>query len=326
MLPSPPHCATNWPPGRSSRRSRANSAVVVEDPVKRGRRDHGVDRLGQLELEQVAADHGHAIGGQALARALGHRDRAVDGDHVPARQPLEHHLGDAPGAGAGVEHGLIARQHEPLDDRGAPQLLRGGDAVVAVCVPVAGRHRGVRYRIRSAVITHPRRRHRRSDRTPVVATPADIRKILVVGAGGREHAIVRALLRSRPRARADLRARQRRHRRRRAADRDRGRRRRRAGRGGRGRGRRLRRRRSGGAARGRPRRSPHRARDRGVRAERGGGSARGLEGVRQAGDGAGRRADRALDARGHRRARGWRRSSATRRCSRPTAWPPARAS
>src|ERR1039457_1211750 len=46
------------------------------------------------------------------------------------------------------------------------------------------------------VIPHSRWRPTRSDRTPVMSNAADSPKVLIVGSGGREHALVRALARS----------------------------------------------------------------------------------------------------------------------------------
>ena len=70
--------------------------LVIGDPVKGRGREHGVDRLLQLELEQVAdANHPPRTRPQPLARRRDHRLRRVEGDHPPARQPLEQRLGDA---------------------------------------------------------------------------------------------------------------------------------------------------------------------------------------------------------------------------------------
>ncbi len=143
-------------------------------------------------------------------------------------------------------------------------------------------------------------------------------KVLVVGGGGREHAIVRALRPLGPRARAALRARQRRHRRRRRVP------------GGGGRRRRRGDRRRGERAPGRPgrRSGPRRRwspalstpwRGRGLPAfgpSARGGRAGGLEGLRQGADAGGRGADRRPRAAAQPRAggRGAGPGQPTRRC------------
>ena len=153
-------------------------------------------------------------------------------------------------------------------------------------------------------------------------------KVLVVGAaGGREHAIVRALARSPQAPEILLRAGQPGHRRATprvldvAVDDVAG-----ARGGGRARGRRPRRRRARGAARRGLVDALRRARHRRLRPDARGRAARGLQGVRQGGHGGRRRADRGV-ARGRRPSTtAWPRSSATRSSSSSTASPPARAS
>ena len=65
-LPAPPHCATSRPPGFSARAG-GRTGVVVADPVERRGRDDRVDRLVELELEQVGLAHVDA--GSAAAAA-----------------------------------------------------------------------------------------------------------------------------------------------------------------------------------------------------------------------------------------------------------------
>ena len=109
MLPSPPHCATSCPPGRSAACRRAKQPIVIGDPVEgRGREDR-IHGLVQLELEQVRR-RACRRRAEPLAAALHHRRRRVDRDHPPARQAFDQRLGDPPRAAARVEHHLVAAE------------------------------------------------------------------------------------------------------------------------------------------------------------------------------------------------------------------------
>ena len=82
------------------------------------------------------------------ARLLDHRRRAVDGDHLAAREPLEQRRRHPAGAAAGVEHALVAAQLEPVEHVATHRLERRRHALVGRGVPVTRRHTSVRHRSR----------------------------------------------------------------------------------------------------------------------------------------------------------------------------------
>ena len=135
------------PAGRSARVQAREQPLVVGDPVEGGGREDRVDGLVEVELEQVA-DAQVRVRPEPLAGGVDHRGRLVDRDHAPARQALDQRLRDPPGAAAGVEHGLIAAQLQPLEHLEPERLHRSGDAVVAGSVPLAYWHTSVRYHVR----------------------------------------------------------------------------------------------------------------------------------------------------------------------------------
>jgi hypothetical protein len=116
--------------------------------VERRGREHRVDGLAEVEREQIGLAHVDGVR-QLRARLLDHRRRGVDRDHAAVRQPLEQRARDATGAAAGVQHRLVAAQHEPVEHVAAHRGQRSGDALVRRCVPIA-RHTFVRYHIRPA--------------------------------------------------------------------------------------------------------------------------------------------------------------------------------
>ena len=75
-------------------------------------------------------------GAEASRAMLDHRRRGVDADHPALGQAVEQVAGDPSRAAAGVEHGLVAGEVEPLEHLEAPLLLRIGDPVVGRRVPV----------------------------------------------------------------------------------------------------------------------------------------------------------------------------------------------
>jgi hypothetical protein len=134
-------------PARAQRGVQAREqAIVIGDPVKRRRRQDRVDRLLQLDLQQVS--HAHVDARQTLACGVDHRLRGVYGDRTPTRQALDQQLRDPPRAAAGVEHGLVAAQLQPLQHLASERLHRPGDAVIAAAVPFSRlRHTSVRYHV-----------------------------------------------------------------------------------------------------------------------------------------------------------------------------------
>ena len=125
--------------------------LVVGDPVERGRGEDRVDGLAQVELEEVGAADVH-VRRQQRARLLHHRGRAVDRDHAAGGEPLVQQAGDAAGAAARVEHGLVAAEDEAVEHVGAHRGHRRRQALVGGGVPVT---RGIRlYVITYRVVLH----------------------------------------------------------------------------------------------------------------------------------------------------------------------------
>ncbi len=114
MLPSPPHCATSLPPSRSAARRRSEQTVVIGDPVEGRRREDRVERLLELELEQVAHVQLGPVA-ETSSRRFDHRGRLVHTDHATARKALEQRLRHTARSAAGVEHRLIAVKLESLE-------------------------------------------------------------------------------------------------------------------------------------------------------------------------------------------------------------------
>ena len=136
-LPLPPHWATSRPPGASAACRRAKRAswspiqwkTAFEKPASTG--SSSVSSVRSARNTVVARD-------RARARACATIDAAEStATTVPARQALEQHPRHAARAAAGVEHGLVAAQRQPLEHRAGPLHLRRRDAVVGRRVPVA---------------------------------------------------------------------------------------------------------------------------------------------------------------------------------------------
>lgn len=113
---------------------------MIADPVEGRGREHGVHRLGWLELQEVADAQ---VDGRAetFARRVDHRGRRVDADHPAARQAPNELFGDPARTAAGVHDALVARKLEALEDPQAHLGLRTGEAVIAWAIPLARRHR-----------------------------------------------------------------------------------------------------------------------------------------------------------------------------------------
>jgi hypothetical protein len=115
-------------------------AILIEDPVKDGVREHRIDGLVEVELGEIRAPHRGALGGQRMAGVLDHLLRGVDRDHAPARQPLQQAPCDSPRTAARIEHGLVAAQRQAVEHILGPGLLDAGAALVGSGVPGAGAH------------------------------------------------------------------------------------------------------------------------------------------------------------------------------------------
>ena len=136
MLPSPPHCATSRPPGRSAARSRGTAA--------RGRRSSGTSRSRGSRRRGSSSSSSSRSSDAHDRPPAPRRSRAastIDGDsstrdHAAPRQPLDQRLGDPPGAAAGVEHDLVTAQLQPRRAPRSPSAsIVAGDAVIAAFRP-----------------------------------------------------------------------------------------------------------------------------------------------------------------------------------------------
>ena len=142
MLPSPPHCATRRPPGRSTVARFANSASWSDTQWK-----VAVDRTASTEAgsrgsgcpRSATTNETRSPNGASRPRATSTIDgEASSATTRPRGSALEELLRDPPGAASGIEHGLVAGQRQAVEDVGAPARHRVGDAVVGRAVPVAG--------------------------------------------------------------------------------------------------------------------------------------------------------------------------------------------
>ena len=122
MLPLPPHCATSRPPGFRTRASAPNSASWSGIQWKRRVREDRVDRLRQLQLDQVLTRERRSIA-ERLPGMLDHRRGDVDPVHAPLRNEVRDQRRDPTGAAAGVEHDLVAGEVEALELLARPREL-----------------------------------------------------------------------------------------------------------------------------------------------------------------------------------------------------------
>ena len=134
--PRPPHWASITPPGRSAANRRCEQPLVVEDPVEGRVREDRVDRLVELELEQVRDPT--ARPGRRTRRGAARACSIIDSEpSTPITRPSgrrsSSRRGHPPAAAAGVEHGLAAGELEASERPRAP-------------TPPAGRRPGRRSR------------------------------------------------------------------------------------------------------------------------------------------------------------------------------------
>jgi cytochrome P450 len=109
--------------------------VVIEDPMKRRGREHGVDFPVEVEREEVDALHCDSVVVEVTTRFGDHRRVGVDGDDPTPWEAFEQRRGDAPAATPGVEHDLVSRQDEPIEDLGGEWLHDRRDLVVRAGIP-----------------------------------------------------------------------------------------------------------------------------------------------------------------------------------------------
>ena len=140
MLPKPPHWATSRAAGSHDRGEVREQRIVIGHPVeRRGREDRvdlTVDRERRAEVRDDVLDP-VAEAGEAPARRLDHRRRAIERDDPTTRQSIGQLLGDAARPATGVEHALVAMEREAVQHRRAPAGHGIGDPVVGLGVPVA---------------------------------------------------------------------------------------------------------------------------------------------------------------------------------------------
>ena len=154
-VPQAPALRDQPAPRTESPVHRSEQRVVVVDPVERRVREDDVRRFRDSHLDEVLAEHGGAVA-ESLTRMLGHRGGHVDRVDPATWYPVCEQRRDAAGAAAGIDHHLVAIEHEALELLERPVQLDVGDAVVAGGVPVP--RRGAH----SAVVTGPGRSRSRS--------------------------------------------------------------------------------------------------------------------------------------------------------------------
>ncbi len=148
MLPSPPHCATSRPPGRSAASQAAKEKIVVGDPVERRGRDDRVELLVEIQLEQVDDADVRCLTESLLGRVC-----TIEADWSTAitrprgsRSISAWVMRPEPQPASSTSSSPVSsRRDEHLEPE---RLHRPGDAVVAGAIPGADlRHTSVRYHV-----------------------------------------------------------------------------------------------------------------------------------------------------------------------------------
>jgi hypothetical protein len=103
-------------------------------------RQHGIHGFGERQRVQQIGVHERdpiAERREPSTCRLEHRGRAVQRHDPSAREPSGEELGHASRTAPSVQDGLVAVELEPIDHLRTPPVLRVGDPIVGLGIPLA---------------------------------------------------------------------------------------------------------------------------------------------------------------------------------------------